>query len=74
MLATMVPDLQKQFMDKEAYEIMVHLKEMFQKHACHERFVTTKALTSCRMTPGTLFSAYVLKIKEHLDTLEKLEI
>ena len=26
MLATMVPELQKQFMDQEAYEIMVHLK------------------------------------------------
>ena len=31
MLATMVPELQKQFMDQEAYEIMVHLKEMFQE-------------------------------------------
>ena len=74
MLATMVPDLQKQFMDKEAYEIMIQLREMFQKHARHERFVTTKALTSCKMTPGTPVSAHVLKMKEHLDTLEKLEV
>ena len=29
MLATMSPELQKQFMDMEAYEIMTHLKEMF---------------------------------------------
>ena len=29
MLATISPELQKQFMDMEAYEIMTHLKEMF---------------------------------------------
>ena len=29
MLATMSPELQKQFVDMEAYEIMTHLKEMF---------------------------------------------
>ena len=29
MLATMSPELQKQFMDIEAYEIITHLKEMF---------------------------------------------
>ena len=74
MLATMVPELQKQFMDQEAYEIMVHLKEMFQEQARHERFVTTKALTSCRMTPGTPVSAHVLKMKGYLETLEKLEV
>ena len=29
MLATMSPELQKQFVDMKAYEIMTHLKEMF---------------------------------------------
>ena len=29
MLATISPELQKQFMDMEAFEIMTHLKEMF---------------------------------------------
>ena len=29
---------------------------MFQEQARHERFVTTKALTSCKMAPGTLVS------------------
>ena len=74
MLATMIPDLQKQFVNQEAYEIMVNLKNMFQVQARNERFVATKALTSCRMTPGTSASAHVLKMKGYLDTLERLEV
>ena len=58
----------------EAFEIMTHLKEMFQAQARHERFVTTKALTSCKMAPGTLVSAHVLKIKGYIDTLEKFDL
>ena len=34
-LATMSPELQKQFMGMEAFEIMTHLKEMFQEQASH---------------------------------------
>ena len=74
MLATMSPELQKQFVDMEAFEIMTHLKEMFQEQARHERFVTTKALTSCKMAPGTSVSAHVLKMKGYIDTLEKLDV
>ena len=57
----------------EAFEIMTHLKEMFQEQARHERFVTTKALTSCKMALGTSVSAHVLKMKGYIDTLEKLD-
>ena len=73
MLATMSPELQKQFVDSEAFQIMTHLKEMFQEQARHERFVTTKALTSCKMAPGTSVSSHVLKMKGYIDTLEKLD-
>ena len=66
--------VEKQFVDMEAYEIMTHLKEMFQEQARHERFVTTKALTSCKMAPGTSVSAHVLKMKGYIDTLEKLDV
>ena len=58
----------------EAFEIMTHLKEMFQEQARHERFVTTKALTSCKMAPSTSVSAHVLKMKGYIDTLEKLDV
>ena len=74
MLATMSPELQKQFVDMEAYEIMTHLKEMFQEQTRHERFVTTKVLTSCKMAAGTSVSAHVLKMKGYIDTIEKLDM
>ena len=53
MLATMCSQLQKQFEDSEAYQMWVSLKEIFQARARHERYVTTKALTACKMAPGT---------------------
>ena len=74
MLAIMSLDLQKQFEDNEAYQMWVSLKEMFQAQARHERYVTTKALATCKMAPGTLVSAHVLKMKGYIDTLEKLGI
>ena len=58
----------------EAFEIMTCLKEMFQEQARHERFVTTKALTSCKMAPSTSVSAHILKMKGYIDTLEKLDV
>ena len=39
MLAAMVPDLQKQFEAMKAFEIIRHLKEMFQEQARQERFL-----------------------------------
>ena len=47
----------------------VSLKEMFQARARHERYVTTKALTTCKMAPGTPVSAYVLKMKRYIEKL-----
>ena len=72
MLATMVPDLQKQFEAMEAFDMMRHLKEMFQEQACQERFLTMKALNECKMAHGTSVSAHVLKMKGYLDQLERL--
>ena len=61
MLTTMNSELQKQFDEMEAFDMMVHLKGMFQEEARQERFATTKALNACKMTPGTSISAHVLK-------------
>ena len=72
MLATMVPDLQKQFEAMEAFHMMRHLKEMFQEQVRQERFLTMKALNECKMAHGTSVSAHVLKMKGHLDQLERL--
>ena len=72
MLATMVPEIQRDLEHMEAYEMIVHLKEMFQQQARQERFETTKALHSCKMAEGVSVSSYVLKMKSYLDHLEWL--
>ena len=72
MLTTMNSKLQKQFEEMGAFDMMVHLKGMFKEQARQERFTTTKALNACKMTPGTSVSAHVLKMKGHIDHLDKL--
>ena len=74
MLATMSPELQKMFMEKDAYAIYVSLQQMFQTHSRHERFVTMKALVSCKMAQSTPVGAHVLKMKGYLDAHERLEV
>ena len=72
MLATIVANSQKQFKAMEAFDMMRHLKVMFQEQACQERFLTMKALDECKMAHGTSVSAYVLKTKDYLDQIERL--
>ena len=72
MLTIMNSELQKQFEEIEAFDMMVHLKGMFQEQARQERFTTTKALNACKMAPGTSVSAHVLKMKGLIDQLDKL--
>ena len=56
----------------EAFEIHAHLIEMFQEQALHERFMTTKALNSYKMAPGSSVSAHVLKVKGNINIIDKL--
>ncbi|KAJ8748419.1 hypothetical protein K2173_003056 [Erythroxylum novogranatense] len=58
--------------EMEAYDMLAQLKAMFQEQARQERFRTTKALNSCKMTPNTPVSAHVLKMKSYIHHLEKL--
>ena len=67
MLTTINSKLQKEFEEMEAFDMMVHLKGIFQEQARQERFITTKALNACKMTPGTSISAHVLKMKGLID-------
>ena len=72
MLATMSSELQTGLMDTGAYDMFRQLRDMFQSQARTERYNTTKALSSCKMARGTPVSTHVLKIKGHLDHLERL--
>ena len=72
MLTTMNSELQNQFEEMEAFDMMVHLKGMFQEQPRQERFTTTKAFNACKMTPSTSVSAHMLKMKGLIDQIDKL--
>ncbi|KAK8613093.1 hypothetical protein V6N13_104415 [Hibiscus sabdariffa] len=72
MLATMTPKLQKQHEDMVAYEMIQNLKEIYEREARQERYETSKALFQCKMSKGSPVGAYVIKIMDYIQTLEKL--
>ncbi|KAJ9544786.1 hypothetical protein OSB04_024493 [Centaurea solstitialis] len=72
MLATMSPDLQTGLINTNAYDMIRQLREMFQTQARTERYDATKAFNECKMIKGTSVSDHVMKMKRHLDHLERL--
>ena len=72
MLACMIPELQKDLELFAAFEMIAHLNEMLQQQARTEPFDTVRALHACRMDEGGDVSAHVLKMKSHMDHLERL--
>ncbi|KAJ9557887.1 hypothetical protein OSB04_012501 [Centaurea solstitialis] len=72
MLATMSPDLQARLINTNAYDMIRQLRDMFQTRARTERYDATKAFNECKMIKGTSVSDHVMKMKRHLDHLERL--
>ncbi|KAJ9557041.1 hypothetical protein OSB04_011655 [Centaurea solstitialis] len=72
MLATMSPDLQAGLINTNAYDMIRQLRDMFQTQARTERYDATKAFNECKMARGTSVSDHVMKMKRHLDHLERL--
>ncbi|KAJ9565534.1 hypothetical protein OSB04_001500 [Centaurea solstitialis] len=72
MLATMSPDLQAGLINTNAYDMIRQLRDMFQTQARTERYHVTKAFNECKMVKGTSVSDHVMKMKRHLDHLERL--
>ena len=70
-LGCMDSNFQKQLMEMDAYNIIGHLKEIFQEKARIERFSTIKALLSCNLT-ASLVGPYVIKMKGHIEDLKRL--
>nr|ADB85411.1 putative retrotransposon protein [Phyllostachys edulis] len=65
-------ELQKQYETTDAYNMIMGLKGMFQDQARAERFNTSKALFSCRLSEGNPVSPHVIKMIGHIESLEKL--
>ncbi|KAJ9560965.1 hypothetical protein OSB04_006125 [Centaurea solstitialis] len=72
MLATMSPDLQTELMNTNAYDMIRQLRDMFQTQARTERYDATRAVNACKMAKGTSVSDHVMKMKKHIDHLERL--
>ncbi|KAJ9567725.1 hypothetical protein OSB04_003691 [Centaurea solstitialis] len=66
------PELQTGLMNTNAFDMIRQLRDMFQTQARTKRYDATRALNVCKMARGTLVSAHVMKMKRHIDHLERL--
>ena len=74
MLATMSPDLQKTFFEKEtAFEIISELQNMFQEQARTERFETHRQILESKLKKGEPVSPHVLKMIGLFENMERLD-
>ena len=72
MLATMSPDLQKQYEHTDAYHMIGGLRGMFENQARVERYNISKSLFSCRLAEGSPVSPHVIKMIGYIETLDRL--
>jgi hypothetical protein len=72
MLATMSPDLQKQYEHVDAYTIIQWLRRMFENQARAKRYNISKALFACKLAEGSPISPHVIKMMGYIETLTKL--
>ncbi|XP_040971375.1 uncharacterized protein [Gossypium hirsutum] len=72
MLATMTLELQKQYEDIVAYDMIQQLKELYEAQAHQERYETYKDLFRCKMVEGSPVGTHVLTIIGYIESLEKL--
>ena len=72
MLATMNSDLQKQFENVDAYDMIMNLKNLFQEQARTERYQTVKTLIECKLASRSSVSPHVIKMIGYIENLERL--
>jgi hypothetical protein len=72
MLATMSPDLQKQYEHDDAHSMIKRLHGMFENQARIERYNISKSLFAFKLAEGSPVSPHVIKIIGYIETLEKL--
>jgi hypothetical protein len=72
MLATMSPDLQKQYELTDAYTMIEGLCGMFQNQARIERYNISKSLFACKLSECSSVSPHVIKMIGYIETLDRL--
>ena len=73
MLASMTTELKMQHKIIEAYDIVIHLRELFDKHAKSKRFEISKLLFSIKMQVRTSPMQHVLKMNTYIERLDQLD-
>ena len=68
----MTAELQKQHERMDAYDMIEHLKGMFEGQARQERFDVSKALYACKQGDRDPVGPHVLKMIGYMETLETL--
>ncbi|KAJ1288659.1 hypothetical protein BS78_02G104600, partial [Paspalum vaginatum] len=72
MLATMSPELKKQYEDSDAYNMIEGLHGMIENQARVERYNTSKALFGSKLAEGSLVNPHVIKMIGHIEALDRL--
>ena len=72
MLATMSSELQKQYENADAHNMIEGLHGMFENQARSERYNISKSLFGCRLAEGGSVSPHVIKMIGYIENLEKL--
>ena len=68
MLATMTSELQKQHEEMDAFDMIEHLKTLYQEQARIERFEVSRALFQAKLVEGSPVSPHVLKMIGYVET------
>src|SRR3954467_4612891 len=69
MLASMEPELQQQFEDIRAFDMIESLKGMFQVQDRTERFEVWQSLMDCNLKEGDPLSPHVIKMMGYMQAL-----
>ena len=72
MLASMEPDLQQQFENIEAFDMIENLKSMFQMQARTKRFNVWRSLMDFKLKEGDPLSPHVIKMIGYMQALGSL--
>ena len=72
MLATMSSELQKQYENADAHNMIEGLRGMFENQARSERYNISKSLFACRLAENGSVSPHVIKMIGYIENLEKL--
>jgi hypothetical protein len=72
MLATMTSELQKQHEEMNAFDMIEHLKTLYQEQARIERFEVYRALFQAKLAKGSPVSPHMLKMIGYVGNLTRL--